>query len=317
MASNGEHAGMSDLDARRPLVGLELGLHLLDPRVLGERLEGVTSLDAIAQPLYDAVQRILPVGPSKDLLHGVWLGHPVHPPLTDLVIGFWTSAWVLDLASLFGLDPQQAAGPAAEALVALGVSSAAPTAVTGLADWSELSAPERRAGAVHAVANATATALYAGSWMARRRGHRGIGVALGMLGATAATAGGFLGGHLVYRRGSAVNHTVEAASPTKWTEVKGKPPTSDALSLGVLDGTPLACTMSDRGPLALADQCSHLGGPLHEGDLVDGCVRCPWHGSTFRLEDGRVVRGPAVAPQPAYELRRHDGRIEARRRPIE
>lgn len=284
----------------------------MDPRNLGERLEAATALDAIAGPAARLADAVLPRGRVKDVLHGVWLGHPLHPLLTDLPIGFWTSAWVLDLV---GGDTS---ARAAENLVAMGVVSAVPTAAAGLADWSELNTPERRSGLVHAIANLAATALYAGSYVARRRGNRGRGIALGMAGATAATVGGFLGGHLAYRRAAGVNHISDAASPTDWTDVEGEPP-EDAreVATGRVGGTRLALGTDGGGPAAVAATCSHLGGPLDEGEVVDGCVRCPWHASAFRLTDGSVARGPATAPQPAYEIRRQDsGRLQARRKPL-
>ena len=282
----------------------------MDPRNLGERLEAATALDRLVRPAHRAVTAAVPQGPVKDALHGVWLGHPLHPLLTDLPIGFWTSAFVLDVVG------GRRAQPAADAMVGFGVAAALPTAAAGLADWSELNAPERRTGLVHAVANVAATALYALSFLARRRGRRGRGVLLGMAGATAATAGGFLGGHLTYRRGAGVNQAAAAPTAADWTEVSVDGTlTSEKPVPAFLDGEPLAAVDGDAGPHALYARCSHLGGPLHEGDLVDGCVRCPWHGSTFRLEDGSVVRGPATATQPAYELRRRGERVEARRRP--
>lgn len=282
----------------------------MDPRNLGERLEATTALDRVARPAHRAVTTVLPHGPVKDALHGVWLGHPLHPLLTDLPIGFWTGAFVLDAVG------GRRARPAADALVGVGVAAAFPTAAAGLADWSELDEPEQRAGVVHAVANAAATALYALSFLARRRGWRGRGVLLGLAGATAATAGGFLGAHLTYRRGAGVNRAATAPAAAEWTEahVEGTL-TGEKPTLAHLDGAPLAAVDGDGGPTALFARCSHLGGPLHEGELVDGCVRCPWHGSTFRLADGTVVRGPATATQPAYELRRRGERVEARRRP--
>ena len=66
--------------------------------------------------------------------------------------------------------------------------------------------------------------------------------------------------------------------------------------------------------LALSGTCSHWGGPLAEGELVDGvCVECPWHGSQFDLRDGSVRRGPATAPAPVFETRLREGRVEVRR----
>lgn len=261
----------------------------MDWRNVGERLEATESLDWLARPLHRAVRRVLPRGEVKDALHGVWLGHPLHPLLTDVPIGFWTSAWVLDLVG--GRRSQ----PAADTLVGLGVVSALPTASAGLTDWSELFEPERRAGAVHAFANVAAVALYAASWLDRRRGRRLRGLLLGWAGAGAVTVGGFLGGHLSYRRAAGVNRCVAAPDDARWAEV-----TLDGTlladteqpRLAHLGGAPLAVVDLDGFPTALYARCSHLGGPLDQGVVVDGCVRCPWHGSTFRATDGAVVRGP-------------------------
>jgi nitrite reductase/ring-hydroxylating ferredoxin subunit/uncharacterized membrane protein len=280
----------------------------MDPGSLGERLEAVAALDRLAEPVHGVVARLLPRGRLKDALHGVWLGHPLHPLLTDLPIGFWTSGFVLDLAG------GRRSRSAADTLIALGVVSALPTAAAGIADWSELDPPERRTGIVHATANVTATALYGVSVLARRRGRRGTGVVLAMAGATAATIGGFLGGHLTFRRASGVNHAADAPAADDWTEVSVEGTLSgDRPTLARLDGAPLAA-VDDGQPAALFARCSHLGGPLQEGDYVDGCLRCPWHASTFRVADGTVVHGPATAPQPAYALRVQDGRVEGRRR---
>jgi nitrite reductase/ring-hydroxylating ferredoxin subunit/uncharacterized membrane protein len=283
----------------------------MDPRNLGERLESAEDLDRLADPLHQLVTEAMPRGPVKDALHGVWLGHPLHPLLTDVAIGFWTSAFVLDIVG--GRRSRRAA----DTLVALGVASALPTAAAGIADWSELNKPERRTGVVHAVANLTATALYGLSLLARIRGRRTRGVLLGFAGATAATAGGFLGGHLVFRRSAGVNQTSTAPAGTDWAEIHAEGAlTNEKPTLAHLDGAPLAAATTDAGPVALFARCSHQGGPLHEGDLADGCVRCPWHGSVFRMADGTVLHGPATATQPAYELRQTGPRTEARRRPM-
>jgi nitrite reductase/ring-hydroxylating ferredoxin subunit/uncharacterized membrane protein len=276
-------------------------------RGLGEQLDADADLDRFVRPLREVAVRLIPKGRIKDALHGVWLGHPLHPVLTDLPIGFWTGSFVLDLLGRRGRT-------AADTLVGLGVVSALPTAAAGLADWSELNEPERRSGLVHAAANITATALYATSLLARWRGRRLSGVMLGMAGAAAATFGGFLGGHLTFRRVSGVNHAADAPSGDDWAELdvagtlaRNKP------TLTHLEGAPLAA-VDDGEPAALFARCSHLGGPLQDGDYIDGCLRCPWHASTFRVSDGAVIHGPATAPQPAYELRVVKQRIEARRR---
>jgi nitrite reductase/ring-hydroxylating ferredoxin subunit len=106
-------------------------------------------------------------------------------------------------------------------------------------------------------------------------------------------------------------------SPTNWTDVDGEAPTSgDTVASGRIDDTGLAIATRDGTP-AVAATCSHLGGPLDDGDIVDGCVRRPWHGSTVRLADGSVARRPLTAPQPAYDVRRDEaGRLQARRQPL-
>lgn len=157
----------------------------------GAALDGAEGLDAVADPIHGALDRRMP-GRVRSILQGEWLGHPLHPMLTDLPIGFWTSAWVLDLV---GGERSQ---PVADAFVAAGVAMAVPAVWAGWADWIELPREKRRAGLVHAGANAAATGLYAASLLARRRGARGLGVGLGHAGAAVATVGGYLGGHLAF-----------------------------------------------------------------------------------------------------------------------
>jgi nitrite reductase/ring-hydroxylating ferredoxin subunit/uncharacterized membrane protein len=267
----------------------------VDPRAVGDRIERVEALDAVAKPVSSAVGRALPAGALKDALSGTFLGHPLHPLLTDLPIGFWTSAWTLDIVGGRG------SRDAARRLVGLGVLSALPTAATGVSDWADTVGGPRRVGVVHAAANSVALAAYAASWVARRRGRYGRGVALGMVGAAAATVGGYLGGHLSFSRGIGVDNTA-------FDEDRGV----------AADWAPLSTVARDVfvvGDDAIAERCNHRGGPLHDGTIdADGCVTCPWHGSRFRLSDGSLVRGPATRPQPRYEVRRTvSGEVEVRR----
>jgi uncharacterized membrane protein len=165
-----------------------------------ERLEGVTALDRVVgavRPLADALVAD-PV--RRDLLRGTWLGHAVHPLLTDVPIGFWTSAVVLDLVGGRG------ARRSAQRLVGLGVASALPVAVTGWAEWSGTGQREQRVGVVHAVSNAVAVALFTASWRARRSERHLTGVALGLAASSALGVGGFLGGHLVSARQVSSRH---------------------------------------------------------------------------------------------------------------
>ena len=274
-----------------------------------DRIGEAEGLDKIAEPLAKAVSAITPHGVVKDALSGTWLGHPLHPMLTDVTIGAWTSAFVLDV---FG---HEAAEGAADTLVGVGVVSAVPTVLTGYSDWSDLLGAERRLGLVHALSNASAIGCYGLSWLARRRGDRSRGLALSLLGATFATVGGYLGGHLSYRKGVNVNRNAWDEVPSDWVAVL------DAADLD--DGTPKVATAGDIEVLlvkdggaihAIAEVCGHAGGPLHEGELDGGCVTCPWHGSTFRLADGTAVHGPATAPQPAFDVRVDDGKVLVRAR---
>lgn len=158
-----------------------------------QRLESWGGADSIAG-LLGSLSGPLGHEPLRGLLLGRGSGHAVHPVLTDLAIGFWTSSASLDLLRRGRSDD------ASRALVGWGVLSALPTAVTGLAEWRETSNPERRVGAVHATANAAATALYAVSWGLRRGGRQKAGVAAGLAATSVATVGAYLGGHLATAR---------------------------------------------------------------------------------------------------------------------
>jgi uncharacterized membrane protein len=176
----------------------------VDLRQAVERLEEQDFLDRLADPIAEFASRKLR-GPAKEVLSGAWLGHPLHPLLTDLPIGAWTSATVLDVLG------GRRARPAADFLVAAGIASALPTALSGVSDWSDLDTRQRRVGLVHALAVDTALSLYVASLVARRRGHRVRGTVLSLLGATAMSAGGYLGGHLVYGMGAGVTGGPELA----------------------------------------------------------------------------------------------------------
>ena len=270
---------------------------------LGEQ----SALDGVAGALRERVAGIIGSGPVKDALSGTWLGHAVHPMLTDLPIGFWTSAFTLDL---IGGRRNRAA---AQLLVGLGVLAAIPTAASGAADWSETAGKETRVGLVHAALNTSALACFTASWLARRRGHHRRGVLYGIAGSAAATGGGFLGGHLVQRFGLAVDHTTFDELPGEWTATDPASAWSDGSPRRVdAGGVPVVVVRDGDIWYGLEARCTHAGGPLDEGEVRDGCVECPWHGSRFRLRDGSVARGPAFAPEPVAEVRVHDGVVEVR-----
>lgn len=179
--------------------GHRWGMSTISLGALAHAVDRAEGLDRMVEPIHERLEPLLDRGSIGAALRGEWLGHPVHPLLTDLPIGCWTTAWALDV---FGSEGQEGI---AEAFVAAGVIAAVPTAVAGWADWLRLPPEQRRTGVVHAAANSVATVLYAASWRARRKGDVRRGVRLGHAGATIATAGAFLGGHLAFGspRGSA------------------------------------------------------------------------------------------------------------------
>ncbi len=277
-----------------------------------DRISKAGVLDKIAEPLANAVHKVVPQGPVKDALSGTWLGHPLHPMLTDVPIGAWTSAFMLDI---FG---GKNARRAADSLIGFGVLSALPTAAAGLSDWSDLYGEERRVGVVHAVGNVTALAFYSLSYVARRRGRRVRGLWWSTLGATAATIGGYLGGHLSYRRGVNVNRQAWSDAPADWQVVTDEAELASGAPVAVTaGGVEVLVVKRDNQILAIGEVCTHAGGPLHEGKIDSRlCVTCPWHGSMFRVNDGAVVHGPATAPEPAYDIKvEASGKVSVRARP--
>ncbi|MGD6978109.1 MULTISPECIES: Rieske (2Fe-2S) protein [Citricoccus] len=274
------------------------------------RVERWKALDRVGRPAAAVVGRAVSPRPVRNLLSGTALGHPAHPLLTDLPIGAWSMATLLDLVG------GRASEPAADLLVAAGMASAVPTAATGLNDWSDTQGAARRVGQVHAASVNIGLALYTASFVSRRRGARTAGKLLGLAGLGAVMAGGYLGGHLSYALGVNVNRTAWRKGPRDWADVLDAAELTPGAHRVVQAGPVSVLLVRDaEGITALDSVCSHMGGPLEEGTIADGCVTCPWHGSTFRLEDGGIVRGPASVPQPAYEARVRDGRVQVRARP--
>ncbi|HZU16482.1 MAG TPA: Rieske (2Fe-2S) protein [Candidatus Dormibacteraeota bacterium] len=271
------------------------------------RLERIEALDRLTGPLAGMVGRAVRPRPVRNLLSGTYLGHPLHPALTDLPIGAWAMAALLD--ALGGRDAE----PAADCLVAAGVAAAVPTAASGLNDWSDTVGPESRVGLLHAAANLAALGLHLASLTMRLRGNRRWGVRLGRLGLGALLAASYLGGHLTLVRGVNVNRTAWEPRPREWTPVLAEDELADGQHRAVDAGGVRVLLRREGGRLfALSATCTHMGGPLNEGTFSDGCVTCPWHGSTFRLADGGIVRGPASSPQPRYQARVQAGQIEVR-----
>lgn len=272
-----------------------------------ERLE---FLDKIAEPYAAIVHRVLKPQILRNVLSGTYVGHALHPLLTDLPIGAWSMATLLD-----GVGGESSE-TAADLLVMAGIATAVPTAASGSNDWSDTQGKERRIGLVHALSNSTAVSLYTASLIARKKGNRRAGKVLGFAGFGILMVGGYLGGHLSYSKGVNVNRTAWRQGPIEWQAVLSEAELSEGNLRKVdLDGVSVVLYRDGSQIHALDSVCSHMGGPLEKGTVSDGCVTCPWHGSTFRLSDGDIVRGPASNPQPVYEARVIDGGIEVRRSP--
>lgn len=268
-----------------------------------DRLEAWEALDPAASAVADAMRKLVPAGIVEDTASGTPTGHPAHPPLVALPIGAWTGATLLDLC---GADADSA-----QFLVGIGTVSAIPAAYAGTSDWLTTSGAERRVGLTHATANLVAVGCQGASWWARRRGHRVKGAVLSGVGMAFATVGGWLGGHLAYALGVGVDTTAFQHLPTDWTDAMAESGVTENLTRCDAAGTPIVVFRTADRIVALADRCTHRGGPLHEGELADGCITCPWHGSVFDA-DGMVQSGPATRPQPALEVRTVDGRVQVR-----
>jgi nitrite reductase/ring-hydroxylating ferredoxin subunit/uncharacterized membrane protein len=269
-----------------------------------------------ARPLGDFNRRWLAaiydrIGPLKDLAHGRWLGHPLHGALTDIPIGALTVTVVLDLLN-------QRTG--ADVALVVGILFMVAAALTGAADYTDTDGTALLRATVHSVLMVVALVLYLVSLALRAGGpaDRTLPVVLSIVGYLVLTAGAYVGGDVVYVLGNMVDHHAFGGRGTKWV----------ALDLGGLKEVPQATPVKAKAGAnnillvregdtihAMHETCSHAGGPLSEGKIVDGCIECPWHGSRFRLADARVQRGPSVYDQPRYEVRTGAAGLEVRRIP--
>ncbi|HMA37480.1 MAG TPA: non-heme iron oxygenase ferredoxin subunit, partial [Chloroflexia bacterium] len=253
---------------------------------------------------------------AKDLLNGVWLGHPLHPVITDVPIGAWTTAEVLDVVSAGrGGDPGLDA--ASDLALGLGVVAAVGAAMTGFTDWSEVGGVQRRLGLVHGLINALGLGLNLASLALRLNGgHRATARTLSAAGYVVAAAAAYVGGDLVYKVGQSVNRDAWVDGPEEWTDLAASADLADGqMHKYDLAGTAVVLLRHADGIHAFAGTCPHFGGPLWEGKLDDHCVTCPWHGSQFDIRDGALLHGPSTYPIPCYAVQEQDGRVQVRLEP--
>ncbi len=264
------------------------------------------------QPLHRAVLRGgYPARRIADFLHGTWLGHPLHPVLTDVAIGAWTLGTLFDALSLGSRSRHLE--QTADTMTTIGIAAAVPTALTGLTDYSTIPQAAAGTGLLHGLLNTVGLALYGLSLWFRRRGQRGTGLSLSAVAFGLLTVSAWLGGHLVYKQRVGVDHSHPVSKPEHWQPVL---PETD-----LVEQEPRRIKVSGNDVLlyryggtiyAIEAVCSHAGGPLEQGEFDGVCVQCPWHDSVFDLRDGSIVHGPTTYPQPAYDARIYNGQVEIR-----
>jgi nitrite reductase/ring-hydroxylating ferredoxin subunit/uncharacterized membrane protein len=253
--------------------------------------------------------------PIRNVLHGSFMGHPLHATITDVPTGAWTTAFVFDTAEIvFG---KKDLGPGADAAIAVGLAGASVASVSGWADWKHTKGSTQRTGLIHGLLNGAATGFYLSSWILRKLGARGLGQVFSTIGFGLTIAGAYLGGELVFDRLVGVSRADVPDEPEEFTPIASVDDLQENVPYSFeVNEVPVVVVKSRGDFYALSDVCAHLGRPLSGGEVHDGCITCPAHGSTFKLENGAVVTGPAAYSQPTFDVRINEGYIEIRRRAL-
>ena len=282
-----------------------------------EQVAKQKGLQSLGEKLSSAIHEAVleggePARTAADLLHGTWLGHPLHAVLTDLTVGAWSLGLLFDWIGR--LSGSRDFTRAADLLTTTGVLSAIPTAVSGLTDFSAIKQDAASTATVHAMTNTVGLGLYIWSMRERSRGNRGRALALSSIAYSAIGLSAWLGGELVYKYKVGINHGEEFDEIQKWTPVLA----ASSLVKGnrrcvELNGKKVLLYRDGKTIFAIGAVCSHAGGPLEEGRIDGSFVECPWHNSIFDLRSGGIKHGPATKPQAAFETRISAGQIEIRR----
>ncbi|HLU35694.1 MAG TPA: Rieske 2Fe-2S domain-containing protein [Thermomicrobiales bacterium] len=282
------------------------------PGLLGKLSAASSWLDKPAETIKTAVTPILgEKAPRalKDILYGNWLGHPLHPLLTDVTLGAFTTSMAMDV-----IGEERAS----DLSLKLGVISSGATALTGAAQWYDATYHDepRRLGALHATLNTTALGFYIWSWVLRDQDKRAAGIATAWVGHSIATASGYIGGHLSYVLGMGVDRNIAVNPVEKWkdTGVQESELVPGELRRVDVKGTPVMLLKDGPYIRAASPVCPHLSGPLDKGKLDGTCVECPWHGSVFDLTNGRAVHGPATTALTLFDTQVLNGTIQVRTR---
>jgi nitrite reductase/ring-hydroxylating ferredoxin subunit/uncharacterized membrane protein len=278
-------------------------LHSAIERILDAQSAWADPLGKLFVAIFAALYK--PVPAIKDLLHGVWLGHPLHPAITDVPIGAYTVALVLDFTGQRG---------AATGAIGVGIVFMLAAALAGYADYIDLKGTTRRFGTVHSSLMLVALVFYVGSLLMRLGAlPSATEVWLSVIGFVIVITSAYVGGELVYNLGTQVDRHAWRGGGTKWTALDVTDIPADRPVQAKAGAQTLVVVRSGTGLNALHDICAHQGCNLSEGKLVEDAIECPCHGSRYRLRDGLVVRGPSVFDQPHYEVREVEGKIEVRR----
>jgi nitrite reductase/ring-hydroxylating ferredoxin subunit/uncharacterized membrane protein len=276
-------------------------------------VEALPFLDTIGEAVQPEVQKAVDAGgtTARNVLDGVWLEAPLHPVMTDVPIGAWTTALVFD-----GLDLATGKKPlqhAADASLVFGTLGAFGAALTGLSDWRYLSGGSRKMGVAHGLLNAIGLLLSIVSLVQRATGRRNAARLTFLTGYSISGMAAHLGGELSYHYGLRVDRNVfEEPGPDEFTPVLDENDLGpDELRRVEVEGVGVLLSRSSDGKVcAIAATCNHFSGPLEQGEREDDTVVCPWHGSRFNLCTGDVIDGPAIFPQSRYETRSREGKIE-------
>jgi nitrite reductase/ring-hydroxylating ferredoxin subunit/uncharacterized membrane protein len=257
---------------------------------------------------YSAIDRFV-VRPKwlRSILHGTWLGHPLHPLLTDVPVGGLTIALVLDLLGIYD---------GANWATLLGFGGLILAALAGFVDLDETDGKARQYGGVHASLMLIAMAFYVFSLVVRlgwAPGTPDVATITAALGYLFVVLGAYVGGDLAFTLGNMVDRHAWRSGGTKWaaldvTEIPERQPTKAKAGAQTL-----VLVRVGEKIQALHDTCAHAGCSLSDGTVVGDTIQCPCHGSRYKLADGSVVVGPAVYDQPSFEIRRAEGKLEARR----
>jgi nitrite reductase/ring-hydroxylating ferredoxin subunit/uncharacterized membrane protein len=248
----------------------------------------------------------------RNFLNGTWLGEPLHVVLTDVPVGAWTVAMAFDALDL--IFKRREFARACETSIGIGLVAAAGAAATGMTDWSDVDPPARRLGLIHGLLNLSGAALFATSLFLRKKKSRLPGHIAGVLGYAVMGYAAHLGGKMVYEHRVGVDRTSGQEFPDQFAAVLPETNLEDGkLTRAMYHRTPILLVRRGERLFAMAETCSHFSGPLSEGKLEGDTVVCPYHFSRFALQDGRVLDGPAVHPQPCLQVRTRNGQIEVRR----